>query len=134
MDIEDARELAREHGQAILATHRADGGIQLSPVNVAVDAEGLVVISSTEATAKTRNLRRDPRASVCLITDRFYGAWAGLEGRASIVSLPEAMEPLVDYYRRAAKKEHPDWDDYRRAMERDRRCLIRIEPERAWGP
>ena len=79
-----------------------------------------------------RNLRRDPRAALCVFVEAFRGPWVQIEGTAEIVTLPEAMEPLVDYYRRLAG-EHPDWDDYRRAMTADRRALIRITIERA-GP
>jgi PPOX class probable F420-dependent enzyme len=79
-----------------------------------------------------RNLRRDPRATLCVFVEAFRGPWVQIEGTAEIVTLPEAMEPLVDYYRRLAG-EHPDWDDYRRAMTADRRALIRITIERA-GP
>jgi PPOX class probable F420-dependent enzyme len=79
-----------------------------------------------------RNLRRDPRASYCGFTDGFFGPWVQVEGRAEIVSLPEAMDQLVAYYR-AVSGEHPDWDDYRAAMVRDRRVIISIVPDRA-GP
>jgi PPOX class probable F420-dependent enzyme len=79
-----------------------------------------------------KNLRRDPRASVCVFTDTFFGAWMQIDGTATIVSLPEAMDGLIDYYRRVSG-EHPDWDDYRAAMERDQRVVIRIAIERA-GP
>lgn len=81
---------------------------------------------------KTKNLRRDPRASVCVMTEGFYGPWVLVEGRAAVVPLPEAMEGLVDYYRRVAG-EHPDWDEYRAAMEKERRVFIRITIDRA-GP
>lgn len=90
------------------------------------------MISTREPAYKVRNLRRDPRASLCVIPDGFFGGFVQIDGRASIVSLPEAMDLLVDYYRRVAG-EHQDWDDYRAAMARDRRCVIRIELERA-GP
>ncbi|MGH2694795.1 MAG: PPOX class F420-dependent oxidoreductase [Actinomycetota bacterium] len=132
MELDDARKFLQDNHRAILATYRRDGGIQMSPVLAVVDGDGRVVISSREPAYKVRNLRRDPRASLCLLNDGFFGAWAFVEGPAEIVSLPEAMEGLVDYYRRAAG-EHPDWDEYRAAMEKDRRVLIRIEIEKA-GP
>jgi PPOX class probable F420-dependent enzyme len=97
-----------------------------------VDPDGMVVISSRETAMKTKNLRRDPRATLCVMNDEFYGPWVVIDGRAAVVSLPEAMEGLVDYYRRVAG-EHPDWDDYRGAMERDQRVLIRVHVDRA-GP
>jgi PPOX class probable F420-dependent enzyme len=111
---------------------RKDGTPQLSPLNVAVDGEGRFVISSRETAYKVKNLRRDPRAWLCVLTDAFYGRWVSIEGDVDIQSLPDAMEPLVDYYR-TLSGEHPDWDDYRAAMVRDQRCLIRISATRA-GP
>jgi PPOX class probable F420-dependent enzyme len=97
----------------------------MSPVTVGVDAAGRAIVSSREDAYKTRNLRRDPHASLCVFTDKFYGPWVQIDGTAEVISLPEAMELLVDYYRCLAG-EHPDWDDYRRAMEQDQRVLIRI--------
>jgi PPOX class probable F420-dependent enzyme len=132
MDRDEVRRFLKENNRAVLATYRRDGGIQMSPVTAALDGEDRVVISTREPAYKVRNLRRDPRAYVCVINERFFGEWAFVEGNAEIVSLPEAMEPLVDYYRRAAG-EHPDWDEYRDAMNKDRRVLIRIAIERA-GP
>jgi PPOX class probable F420-dependent enzyme len=122
----------RTNHRAVLVTFRRDGSLQTSPVGAVTDAEGYVVISSRETAYKVHNLRRDPRATLCVMNDGFYGRWVQVDGRAEIMSLPEAMEPLVDYYRRAAG-EHPDWDDYRDAMNREQRCLIRIQIERA-GP
>ena len=132
MDLDEARGFLQENKRAILATHRRDGGIQMSPVLAVLDGEGRATISSREPAYKVRNLRRDPRATLCVINDRFFGAWAFVEGTADIVSLPEAMEPLIDYYRRGAG-EHPDWDEYRDAMTEERRVLIRIAIEKA-GP
>ena len=132
MNLDEARQFLRENHRAVLSTFRADGRPQLSPVAVGVDAEGRAVISSRETAFKVKNLHRDPRASVCVVADTWYGPWLQAEGTASIVSLPQAMEPLIDYYRGLAG-EHPDWDDYRAAMERERRVIVRIELERA-GP
>jgi len=97
-----------------------------------VDEDGKVVISSSEVLRKVRNLRRDPTAALCVFSDGFFGPWVQIDGTAEIVSLPRAMEGLVDYYRRISG-EHPDWDDYRRAMRRDQRVLIRVTIDRA-GP
>jgi PPOX class probable F420-dependent enzyme len=116
----------------VLATRRRDGRPQLSPVTVGVDAAGRALVSSRETAYKTHNLRRDPRAALCVFMDSFFGRWVQVDGTAEVVSLPAAMELLVDYYRRVAG-EHPDWTDYRQAMERDRRVLIRITLESA-GP
>lgn len=132
MDLADARAFVRDHHRGVLATYRSDGRPQLSPVTASLDDAGHVVVSSREPAYKVRNLRRDPRASYCGFTDAFFGRWVQVEGTARIVSLPEAMDGLVAYYR-SVSGEHPDWDDYRAAMERDRRVLIVITPERA-GP
>jgi PPOX class probable F420-dependent enzyme len=132
MDLDEARQFMRDNHRAVLATFRADGRPQLSPLAVTTDDAGRAVFSSREPAFKVKNLRRDPRASLCVVSDDWYGGWVQVDGTASVLSLPEAMEPLVDYYRRIAG-EHPDWDDYRAAMERDRRVLVRIELERA-GP
>jgi PPOX class probable F420-dependent enzyme len=132
MDLEHARDFLREHHRAVLATTHPSGRLQLSPVGVGVDVAGRAIISTREKARKTRNLTRDPRAVLCVMNDAFYGDWVQVEGEAEIVHLPEAMELLVDYYRRLAG-EHPDWDDYRAAMERDRRVLLRISLTRA-GP
>ncbi len=132
MDIDAARDFLREHHQAVLATFRSDGRPQLSPVTAGVDADDFVIISSRERAYKVRNLRRDPRAAVCVLSEGFFGAWIQVDGTAEIQSLPEAMEPLVAYYR-GISGEHPDWDEYRQAMIDQRRVLVRIHITRA-GP
>jgi PPOX class probable F420-dependent enzyme len=132
MELGTAREFLRAHHRAVLATSRADGRPQLSPVAATVDDEGRVLISTREAAIKTRNLRRDPRASLCVLNDGFFGEWIQVEGTAEIISLPDAMEILVSYYR-AVGGEHPDWDEYRAAMEREHRVIVRITMTRA-GP
>jgi PPOX class probable F420-dependent enzyme len=132
MDLDRAREFLRANHRAVLATHHPSGRLQLTPVTVGVDGEGRATISTRETARKTRNLARDPRVVLCVMNDGFYGEWVQVEGEAEVVHLPEAMEPLVDYYRRAAG-EHPDWDDYRAAMQRERRVLVRVTLTRA-GP
>lgn len=132
MDAAAAREFIRINHRAVLATARADGHPQLSPVLATVDPEGFVVISTRETAIKVRNLRRHGYATVAAFSERFFGEWAQIEGQAQIVSLPDAMDGLVDYYR-SISGEHPDWDDYRRAMLQERRVLVRIPIERA-GP
>jgi PPOX class probable F420-dependent enzyme len=132
VDPAKALEFIAKNHRAVLVTRRRSGKLQTSPVTVGVDEDGRAEISSRETAFKVKNLRRDPEATLCVFTDRFYGEWVQIDGRAEIVSLPEAMEGLVDYYRRIAG-EHPDWDDYRAAMERQRRVLIRIEIKEA-GP
>jgi len=132
MDLDSAREFLRANHRAVLATFRADGRPQLSPITCALDDSGRVLISTREPAIKARNLRRDPRASLCVMNDGFYGEWLQVEGEAEVISLPEAMDLLIEYYR-LASGEHPDWDDYRAAMVRDRRVLLRISITRA-GP
>jgi PPOX class probable F420-dependent enzyme len=131
MEIEEARAFLQENHRAVLATRRQDQDLHLSLVTCGLDDQGRALISSTEDRVKVKNLRRDPRASLCVMPDRFFGGGVQVHGTAEIVSLPDAMDLLIDYFRRVAGKEHEDWDDYRRAMERDRRVLIRIEIERA---
>ena len=132
MEIAAALEFIRTNRNAVLMTRRADGRPQLSPVACGVDRDGRVVVSTRETALKTKNLRRDPSVSLCVLSQGFYGDWIQVDGRAEVVSLPDAMDHLVEYYR-SIRGEHPDWDDYRAAMVRDRRVIVRITPERA-GP
>lgn len=125
VDLDDARAVLRDQHRAVLATRKPDGTPQLSPVMVAVDDDGRAVISTRETAYKTHNLRRDPRAWLCVLPDEFFGRWIQLTGDVEVLSLPDAMEPLVDYYRRSVG-EHQDWDDYREAMRREQRVLVRI--------
>ena len=132
MDLDRALDFVREHHHAVMLTRRRDGSPQMSPIACNVDAEGRIVVSTRETAMKTTHLRRDPHVALCVLSDGFFGDWIQIEGVAEIVSLPEAMEPLVDYYR-TTSGEHPDWDDYRAAMVRDQRVIVRITAERA-GP
>jgi PPOX class probable F420-dependent enzyme len=132
LDPERAREFLRTHHRAVLATVRADQRPQLSPVLACVDDEGRVLISTRETAVKTRNLTRDPHASLCVLDEGFFGSWIQAEGTAEVIHLPAAMELLVDYYRRTSG-EHPDWDDYRDAMRLQQRVMLRITITRA-GP
>ncbi|MCW2933549.1 MAG: hypothetical protein JWM19_4511 [Actinomycetia bacterium] len=132
MHIQEALEFVATDHHAVLATLKADGTPQLSPVTVGVDDSGHAVISTRQTAYKVRNVRRDPRVWLCVLPDGFFGKWVQIEGTAEIVELPEAMEQLVDYYRRISG-EHPDWDDYRAAMERDKRVVLRVTIAKA-GP
>jgi PPOX class probable F420-dependent enzyme len=132
VDLDEARAFLHENHRGVLATRRVSGRIQQSPVLVNVDGEGRAIISSRETAYKVRNLRRDPWAQACVFTDSFVGQWLFVEGSAQVLSLPEAIDPLIDYYKRFPD-ENPEWNDYRARMERERRVLIRIELERA-GP
>lgn len=132
MEPSEALAFAAEHHNGVLATTRADGRPQLTPVTVGSHPDGFIEISSRETAFKVRNIRRDPRVTLCVLSDGFLGQFVQVEGTATLVSLPEAMDGLVEYYRRV-RGEHPDWEDYRAAMERDQRVLVRISVERA-GP
>jgi PPOX class probable F420-dependent enzyme len=132
MDAAEALDFLRANHRAVMATTKADGSTQMSPITVGVDRDGRVVVSSRETAYKVRHLHALPYAAICAFTDQFFGPWVQVEGPVEVGSLPEAMEPLVDYYRDISG-EHPDWDDYRTAMERDRRVILRMTVERA-GP
>jgi PPOX class probable F420-dependent enzyme len=132
MELSKAAEFARQSHRAVMHTYRRDGRPQLSPVTVGVNEAGQLIVSTRETSVKVRHLRRDPRVSLCVFTDRFYGDWIQVDGTAGLLSLPEAMEPLVEYYR-SISGEHPDWDDYRAAMARDQRLLVQITVTRV-GP
>jgi PPOX class probable F420-dependent enzyme len=122
----------RPRHHAIVITARADGRPQASPVTCGVDEQGRIVVSTYPERAKTRNARRNSRASVLFLSDDFGGAWVQVDGDIEVIDLPEAAEALVDYYRSIAG-EHPDWDDYRQAMIRQGKSLLRITPT-SWGP
>jgi len=129
---DEARAFVRDNHQAVLATFRRDGRPQLSPVAAGIDDEGRVEISSRETAMKVKNLRHDPRISLCLLGPHWYAQWGQVEGTAEIVDQPEALDLLVGYYRRISG-EHPDWDEYRQAMIDERRVLVRFAIDRA-GP
>jgi PPOX class probable F420-dependent enzyme len=120
----------RHHG--VLSTTRRDGTPQLSPVTLGVDADGRIVVSTYPERAKARNARRDARVSVCVLSDEFGGEWVQVWGSAELVDMPDAVEALVDYYR-CISGEHPDWDEYREAMVRQGKVLLRVTVA-SWGP
>ena len=122
----------RPRHRAVLLTRRREGGVQLSPVTYGVDAEGRVVVSTYPQRAKVANVRREPTVSLCVLSADWNGPWVQLDGRAEVLDLPEALEPLVEYFR-SISGEHPDWDEYRAAMARQGKSLLRITVE-AWGP
>ncbi|BCJ56334.1 PPOX class F420-dependent enzyme [Actinoplanes sp. NBRC 14428] len=129
---EELLEFLRPRHHAILMTTRRDGRPQSSPNTCGVDAEGRIVISTYPERAKATNIRRDPRVSVCVLSDDFGGAWVQVDGVAEVLDLPEALEPLVEYFR-VISGEHPDWDEYRQAMRDQGKSLIRVTIE-SWGP
>ena len=132
MEHDSASQFIRQHHHAILATYRIAGPVQMSPVVVGIDDEGRAIVSTREPLFKVKHIRRDPRVSLCVFTDAFFGRWIQVDGTAGILSLPDALEPLVDYYRKV-NGEHTDWDDYRRAMVIEQRVLLQITIEHA-GP
>ncbi|AKG46079.1 PPOX class F420-dependent oxidoreductase [Streptomyces xiamenensis] len=125
-------EFVRPRHRAILLTRRADGAPQGSPLTCGVDDDGRIVVSTYPERAKTRNARRDERVSLIVLSDEWNGPWVQVDGTAEVLDLPEALEPLVTYYRNIAG-EHPDWDEYRAAMTKQGKSLIRITPTH-WGP
>lgn len=125
MTPDEQREFVRHHHHAVLVTRRADDALQTSPIVCGLHSDGRVAISVTEDRAKTKNLRRDPRATLCVFTDEFFGPWVQIDGTAEIVAMPEALDGLKSLYRQIAG-EHPDWADYEAAMVRDRRVLLLI--------
>ena len=132
VSLEELLEFVRPRHRMILVTTRSDGRPQLSPVAGGVDEAGRIVISTYRERAKAANLRRTPKASVLVLSEEWNDAWVQLDGDAEVLDLPDALEPLVDYYRCIAG-EHPDWDEYRAAMVRQDKSLIRVTPT-SWGP
>jgi len=132
VDRDALLDFVRSRHSMILTTRRADGSPQLSPVTGGVDDAGRPVISTYPERAKVTNLRRDPRCSVLVLSAEFNGAWVQVDGEAEVIDQPDAIEPLVDYYR-SISGEHPDWAEYRQAMADQGKSLIRITPHR-WGP
>ena len=129
---EDMLDFVRGRHHVVLVPTQRDGTVQLAPVTAGLDGEGRVVIATYPERAKTHNARRHPQVDVLVLSDDFGGAWAQLSGTAEVLDLPEALEPLVDYFRSIAG-EHDDWDEYRAAMQRQGKSLIRVTIER-WGP
>jgi PPOX class probable F420-dependent enzyme len=116
----------------VLTTFRRDGTLQSSPVTAGVDRDGRIVVASYPQRAKAKNIRRHPEASVVVISDDFDGPYVQVDGAAEVIDLPDALEPLVEYFQVIAG-EHSDWDEYRSAMAEQGKCLLRITP-RTWGP
>ncbi len=132
VDLAQLLEFIRPRHRMVLTTYRADGSLQSSPVSGGVDADGRIVIASYPQRAKAANLRRNRRASVVVLSDEFNGPYVQVDGDGEVIELPDAVEPLVAYYR-AIAGEHPDWAEYRQAMVDQGKCLLRLTP-RTWGP
>ncbi|TDQ50280.1 PPOX class F420-dependent oxidoreductase [Actinorugispora endophytica] len=132
VDRDALLEFLRPRHRGLLVTTRSDGRPQMSPLTCGVDGGGRLVMSTYPERAKTRNARRDPRVSVCVLSDDWNGPYVQVDGRAEVLDMPEALEGLVEYFRCVAG-EHPDWDEYREAMARQGKSLIRVRIDR-WGP
>jgi PPOX class probable F420-dependent enzyme len=132
VDLAGLLDFVRPRHRALLLTTRADGRPQASPLTCGVDSAGRLVMSTYPERAKTRNARRDPRVSVIVLSDEWNDPWVQVDGTAEVIDTPDSVEPLVEYFR-VISGEHPDWDEYRAAMVRQGKSLIRVTPKR-WGP
>ena len=125
-------DFVRPRHRAVLLTERRDGRPQASPVTCGVDGEGRIVVSTYPERAKVGNARRAPDVSIVVLSDDFDGPWVQVDGTAEVLDLSDALDGLVEYFR-VISGEHPDWEEYRAAMVRQGKSLLRITPER-WGP
>jgi PPOX class probable F420-dependent enzyme len=132
VSLDELLDFVRPRHHAILLTRRADGSPQGSPLTCGVDDSGRIVVSTYPERAKTRNAKRDPHVSLIVLSDDWNGPWVQIDGTAEVIDAPDSVEPLVEYYRNIAG-EHPDWDEYRAAMVKQGKSIIRVTPER-WGP
>ncbi len=132
MDLDQARDVLRSQHRAVFSAMKSDGTPSMSPVLVALDDNGDVLVSTRATAYKTKQVQRDPRVWLCVLPDSFFGRWIQVAGTAAVVPLPDAMDLLVRYYR-TISGEHPDWDEYRASMEREQRVVLRIALDSA-GP
>jgi PPOX class probable F420-dependent enzyme len=132
VELPELLEFLRPRHRAVLITTRGDGRPQSSPLSCGIDSAGRIVVSTYPQRAKTGNARRDPKVSLCVLSDDWDGPYVHVDGTAEVLDMPDALDGLVEYYR-AISGEHPDWDDYRAAMHRQNKSLIRITIDR-WGP
>ncbi|GGS88543.1 PPOX class F420-dependent oxidoreductase [Streptomyces chromofuscus] len=132
VSLDELLDFVRPRHHALLLTRRADGSPQASPLTCGVDDSGRIVVSTYPERAKTRNAKRDPRVSLVVLSDDWNGPWVQIDGTAEVIDAPDSVEPLVEYYRNIAG-EHPDWAEYRQAMVKQGKSIIRVTPQR-WGP
>ncbi|MFI6344992.1 PPOX class F420-dependent oxidoreductase [Streptomyces sp. NPDC050560] len=132
VSLTELLDFVRPRHRALLLTRRADGSPQASPLTCGVDDSGRIVVSTYPQRAKTRNAKRDERVSVIVLSDEWNGPWVQVDGTAEVLDIPESVEPLVEYFRNISG-EHPDWAEYREAMRRQGKSIIRITPAK-WGP
>ncbi|SFN57698.1 PPOX class probable F420-dependent enzyme [Streptomyces sp. cf124] len=132
VSLEELLDFVRPRHRALLLTRRSDGGPQASPLTCGVDDSGRIVVSTYPERAKTRNAKRDERVSLVVLSDDWDGPWVQIDGTAEVIDSPDSVEPLVEYFRNISG-EHPDWDEYREAMIKQGKSIIRITPVK-WGP
>jgi PPOX class probable F420-dependent enzyme len=132
VSLDELLDFVRPRHRAVLLTRRADGSPQASPLTCGVDDSGRIVVSTYPERAKTRNAHRDARVSLIVLSDNWDGPWVQVDGTAEVIDSPDSVEPLVEYYRNIAG-EHPNWDEYRQAMVKQGKSIIRVTPTR-WGP
>jgi PPOX class probable F420-dependent enzyme len=125
-------EWLRSRHRAVVVTRRSDGGDQTSPVTLGIDAQGRLLVSTYPERAKVANIRKHPRIAMCVLSEDFDGPWVHVEGDAEVLDLPDALDPLCEYFR-SISGEHPDWDEYKEAMAEQGKCLVRLEIDH-WGP
>lgn len=134
VDRDQLLEFVRPRHRMLLVTTKQDGSPQVSPVTGGVDGDGRIVISTYPDRAKVTNLRRRSAATLLVLSDEWDDAWVQIDGTTEVIDMPDqaAEDGLVEYFR-CISGEHPDWDDYRAAMRRQGKTLLRITPE-SWGP
>ncbi|MFJ8954196.1 PPOX class F420-dependent oxidoreductase [Streptomyces sp. NPDC102340] len=132
VSLDELLDFVRPRHRALLITARADGTPQASPLTCGVDGDGRIVVSTYPERAKTRNAKRDPRVSLVVLSDEWNGPWVQIDGAAEVIDSPDSVEALVEYFR-CISGEHPDWDEYREAMVKQGKSIIRVTPEK-WGP
>lgn len=132
VSLDELLDFVRPRHRALLITARADGTPQASPLTCGVDGDGRIVVSTYPERAKTRNAKRNPRVSLVVLSDEWNGPWVQVDGAAEVIDAPDSVEPLVEYFR-CISGEHPDWDEYREAMVKQGKSIIRVTPEK-WGP
>ncbi|MEU4986013.1 PPOX class F420-dependent oxidoreductase [Streptomyces sp. NPDC021969] len=132
VSLDELLDFVRPRHRAILLTRRTDGSPQGSPLTCGVDDAGRIVVSTYPERAKTRNARRDPRVSLLVLSDEWNGPWVQIDGTAEVIDAPDSVEPLVEYFRNISG-EHPDWDEYRQAMLKQGKSIVRVTPQK-WGP
>ena len=131
MNEQDAREFVARNHRGVLATIKRDGRPQLSNVAYALDHDGRLKVSVTRTRAKTRNLQRDPRASITVLGDNWY-QYIVVEARAEIQDDPQVIADLRRVYEMISGKPHPNWSEFDDAMAREGRVLLALTIERMY--